>query len=68
MFILQKPGEVPSGEGLYTESGVRGGEVPNARVVFIFDEDFKRDVRLPPTSAAGRRWKRYFSTKARRSR
>lgn len=50
----QKPGEQPKRPGRYIESGPRGGEVPNPRIIRIEPGDKP----LPPTQEPGRTWRR----------
>jgi hypothetical protein len=51
---IQKPGESPEKPGTYTETGSRGGKVPEPRVVKMPPGDKP----LPPTQKPGRGWRR----------
>ncbi|MDE8702826.1 YjzC family protein [Adlercreutzia equolifaciens] len=51
--ILHKPGEDDQPPGTYVETGPRGGEVRDPRIVHIDPGD-----RLPPTQEPGHRWVR----------
>jgi hypothetical protein len=53
MTKLQKPGEKPARPGKYTESGPRGGDIPDPRQIKIEPGDNK----LPPTQEKKRTWK-----------
>lgn len=54
MTRTQKPGEKPRSPGNYTESGPRGGKIPNPRKIRIEPGDNP----LPPTQKPGRTWKK----------
>jgi len=54
MAKLQKPGQIPSKPGTYTERGERGGRVRDPGIVTIEPGDKP----LPPTQEPGRTWER----------
>lgn len=55
MPILQKPGEYPTAPGVFVETGPRGGQVRNPRMVVILPHELIT-ARLPATRRPRLRW------------